>query len=60
MRTLDGLAGGGVCRRSPGESLAVLGLGPVGQMAVRVAPNLGIVWVFGVVPVPGREPTVSV
>jgi len=38
----------------PGGSLAVLGLGPIGQMAVRVAPHLGVGRVFGVDLVPER------
>jgi threonine dehydrogenase-like Zn-dependent dehydrogenase len=38
----------------PGGSLAVLGLGPIGQMVVRVAPHLGVGRVFGVDLVPER------
>ncbi|MBA3523386.1 MAG: glutathione-dependent formaldehyde dehydrogenase [Geodermatophilaceae bacterium] len=37
-----------------GGSLAVLGLGPIGQMAVRIARHLGIEKVFGVDRVPER------
>jgi threonine dehydrogenase-like Zn-dependent dehydrogenase len=37
-----------------GGSLAVLGLGPIGQMAVRVARHLGVERVFGVDLVPER------
>jgi threonine dehydrogenase-like Zn-dependent dehydrogenase len=37
-----------------GGSLAVLGLGPIGQMAVRVAHHLGVERVFGVDLVPER------
>src|SRR3954465_7257553 len=38
----------------PGDSLAVVGLGPVGQMACRVALHLGIGPVFGLDLVPDR------
>jgi threonine dehydrogenase-like Zn-dependent dehydrogenase len=38
----------------PGSSLAVLGLGPIGQMCVRVARHLGVGQVFGIDPVPER------
>ena len=38
----------------PGGSLAVLGLGPIGQIAVRVARHLGAERVFGVDLVPER------
>jgi threonine dehydrogenase-like Zn-dependent dehydrogenase len=38
----------------PGASLAVLGLGPIGQMAVRIARHVGVEHVFGVDPVPER------
>jgi threonine dehydrogenase-like Zn-dependent dehydrogenase len=38
----------------PGGSLAVMGLGPIGQMAVRVAPHLGVERVFGIDLVPER------
>ncbi|MDQ3465237.1 MAG: glutathione-dependent formaldehyde dehydrogenase [Actinomycetota bacterium] len=37
-----------------GGSLAVLGLGPIGQMAVRIARHLGVERVFGVDSVPER------
>jgi threonine dehydrogenase-like Zn-dependent dehydrogenase len=36
-------------------TLAVLGLGPVGQMAVRIARHLGVERVIGVDPVPERR-----
>jgi threonine dehydrogenase-like Zn-dependent dehydrogenase len=36
-------------------TLAVLGLGPVGQMAVRIARHLGVQRVIGVDPVPERR-----
>jgi threonine dehydrogenase-like Zn-dependent dehydrogenase len=39
---------------APGGSLAVLGLGPIGQMAVRVARHLGAERVFGLDLVPER------
>jgi threonine dehydrogenase-like Zn-dependent dehydrogenase len=39
---------------APGGSLAVLGLGPIGQIAVRVARHLGVERVFGVDLVPER------
>ena len=38
-----------------GGSVAVLGLGPIGQMACRVAEHLGAGQVFGVDPVPDRR-----
>ncbi|HEX3752055.1 MAG TPA: zinc-dependent alcohol dehydrogenase [Streptosporangiaceae bacterium] len=38
-----------------GGTLAVLGLGPVGQLAVRVARHLGVPRVIGVDPVPERR-----
>ena len=38
----------------PGGTLAVLGLGPVGQMAVRIARHLGVERVIGVDLVPER------
>ncbi len=38
-----------------GGTLAVLGLGPVGQMAVRIARQLGMPRVIGVDPVPERR-----
>src|ERR1700759_3632764 len=38
-----------------GGTLAVLGLGPVGQMAVRIARHLGVPRVIGVDPVPERR-----
>ncbi len=38
-----------------GGTLAVLGLGPVGQMAVRLARHLGVARVIGVDPVPERR-----
>ena len=38
-----------------GGNLAVLGLGPVGQMAARIARHLGIERVIGVDPVPERR-----
>ncbi|KUP97550.1 alcohol dehydrogenase catalytic domain-containing protein [Thermobifida cellulosilytica] len=38
----------------PGGSLAVLGLGPIGDMCCRVARHLGVEQVFGVDPVPAR------
>jgi threonine dehydrogenase-like Zn-dependent dehydrogenase len=38
-----------------GGTLAVLGLGPVGQMAVRIARHLGVERVIGVEPVPERR-----
>ena len=38
-----------------GGTLAVLGLGPVGQMAVRIAGHLGVERVIGVDPVPERR-----
>ena len=38
-----------------GGTLAVLGLGPVGQMAVRIARHLGVERVIGVDPVPDRR-----
>ncbi|RKS71416.1 threonine dehydrogenase-like Zn-dependent dehydrogenase [Motilibacter peucedani] len=38
----------------PGSSLAVLGLGPIGQMAVRIAKHLGVERVIGVDDVPAR------
>jgi threonine dehydrogenase-like Zn-dependent dehydrogenase len=38
----------------PGSSLAVLGLGPIGQMAVRVARHLGVEQVLAVDPVDER------
>jgi threonine dehydrogenase-like Zn-dependent dehydrogenase len=38
----------------PGGSLAVMGLGPIGQMAVRVAPHFGVERVFGIDLVPER------
>jgi threonine dehydrogenase-like Zn-dependent dehydrogenase len=38
-----------------GGTLAVLGLGPVGQLAVRVARHLGVARVIGVDPVPERR-----
>ncbi len=41
---------------TPGEgTLAVLGLGPVGQFAARIARHLGIARVIGVDPVPERR-----
>jgi threonine dehydrogenase-like Zn-dependent dehydrogenase len=39
---------------APGDSLAVIGLGPIGQFVVRVARHLGIENVFGVDLVPER------
>ena len=39
---------------APGGSLAILGLGPIGQMAVRVAHHLGVERVFGIDLVPER------
>ena len=39
---------------APGDSLAVIGLGPIGQMACRVARHQGIEQVFGVDLVPER------
>lgn len=36
-------------------TLAVLGLGPVGQMAVRIAKHLGVERVIGIDPVPERR-----
>jgi len=39
----------------PGGSLAVFGLGPIGQMAVRIARHLGAGRVIGVDPVPERR-----
>ncbi|HEX5946486.1 MAG TPA: zinc-dependent alcohol dehydrogenase [Acidimicrobiales bacterium] len=39
---------------APGDSLAVIGLGPIGQMACRVARHKGIEQVFGVDLVPER------
>ncbi|MGN6250300.1 MAG: zinc-dependent alcohol dehydrogenase [Marmoricola sp.] len=39
----------------PGGTLAVLGLGPVGQLAVRSAKALGVERVIGVDPVPERR-----
>jgi threonine dehydrogenase-like Zn-dependent dehydrogenase len=39
-----------------GGTLAVLGLGPVGQMSVRIARHLGVERVIGVDPVPERRP----
>jgi threonine dehydrogenase-like Zn-dependent dehydrogenase len=38
-----------------GGTLAVLGLGPVGQMAARIARHLGVESVIGVDPVPERR-----
>jgi threonine dehydrogenase-like Zn-dependent dehydrogenase len=38
-----------------GGTLAVLGLGPIGQMAVRIARQLGVPRVIGVDPVPERR-----
>ena len=38
-----------------GGTLAVLGLGPVGQMAARIAHHLGVERVIGVDPVPERR-----
>src|ERR1700733_1942725 len=38
-----------------GGTLSVLGLGPVGQMAVRIARHLGVERVIGVDPVPERR-----
>jgi threonine dehydrogenase-like Zn-dependent dehydrogenase len=38
-----------------GGTLAVLGLGPVGQMAARIARHLGVERVIGVDPVPERR-----
>jgi threonine dehydrogenase-like Zn-dependent dehydrogenase len=38
-----------------GGTLAVLGLGPVGQMSVRIARHLGVERVIGVDPVPERR-----
>lgn len=38
-----------------GGSVAVLGLGPIGQMACRVAKHLGAGQVFGIEPVPDRR-----
>jgi threonine dehydrogenase-like Zn-dependent dehydrogenase len=38
-----------------GGTLAVLGLGPVGQMCVRIARHLGVERVIGVDPVPERR-----
>jgi threonine dehydrogenase-like Zn-dependent dehydrogenase len=38
-----------------GGTLAVLGLGPVGQMCVRIARHLGVERVIGVEPVPERR-----
>jgi len=37
-----------------GGSLAVLGLGPIGQMSARIGRHLGVESVFGVDPVPER------
>ena len=39
---------------APGDSLAVIGLGPIGQIACRVARHLGVEQVFGVDLVPER------
>lgn len=39
----------------PGESVAVIGLGPVGQCAVRAAIARGASRVFAIDPVPGRR-----
>ena len=39
---------------NPGDTLAVLGLGPIGQMAVRIARHLGVERVIGVDLVPER------
>ena len=38
-----------------GGTLAVLGLGPIGQMAVRIARHVGVERVIGVDPVPERR-----
>jgi threonine dehydrogenase-like Zn-dependent dehydrogenase len=38
-----------------GGTLAVLGLGPVGQMAARIAKHLGVARVIGIDPVPERR-----
>ena len=38
-----------------GGTLAVLGLGPVGQLAARIARHLGVERVIGVDPVPERR-----
>jgi threonine dehydrogenase-like Zn-dependent dehydrogenase len=43
----------------PGSSVAVLGLGPIGQMCCRVAAHLGAGTVFGVDQVPERLRMVS-
>ncbi len=39
----------------PGGTLAVLGLGPVGQFCARIARHLGVTRVIGVDPVPERR-----
>src|SRR5436305_2641503 len=39
----------------PGGSVAVFGLGPIGQMAVRIARHLGAGRVLAVDPVPERR-----
>lgn len=42
-------------RIAPGESVAVIGLGPIGQMAVQHARLMGAAEVFGIDPVPERR-----
>ncbi|MBV9594231.1 MAG: alcohol dehydrogenase catalytic domain-containing protein [Actinobacteria bacterium] len=39
----------------PGGTLAVLGLGPIGQMSARIAKHVGVPRVIGVDPVPDRR-----
>ena len=39
----------------PGGSLVVLGLGPIGDMCVRIAQQLGVANVIGIDPVPERR-----
>jgi threonine dehydrogenase-like Zn-dependent dehydrogenase len=43
----------------PGGSVAVIGLGPIGDMAVRVALHRGAGTVFGIDPVPERRARVA-
>ena len=40
---------------APGSSLVVLGLGPIGDMSVRIAQQLGVENVIGIDPVPERR-----
>jgi len=40
---------------APGKSLVVLGLGPIGDMSVRIAQQLGVENVIGIDPVPERR-----